>query len=541
MPVARPSRPVALEPRKARPGRSHASSVARWVADRLPGRMTTFQRRIIAGAFPDDEADLKRITCVSFARGNGKSTLMGVLAAATVIPGAPLHEANRENFIVAGSMKQGRIVKNAALDVIRQTQGIDDYRIPDSEQAISILHVPTGAKLTVIACNASTSLGIGERAKLLVGDEPAAWRGGHALYNSLKTSLGKPGADARLFMIGTRYPSSPDHWWQALIDQGDTATRRVFHLTGDARKWRQWAEVLRCNPLARQSEEFARQLQAEQEDARKSASERFSFQRIRLNSRMHGRTPDSVLLQPAQVDKLLARPPAPREGACIVSVDMAGATGWCGATAVWESGRMECFAVCPETAEAGEVQDGRDTGDYRALADAGVLVESGVTMPGVDLIEAEIRNRWPEAICIVADLYRLPQLQGIFEGELPVHLRPWRYAEQTADIATFRRLATDGPPLLTIADDGSRQIFAVSLSETVVEGESGGSVRVGKMRGERRSRNDVVSAAVMATWGIATHLAMVESDDEGGDTATEGGDRRKPARSDDDDADGIFF
>ena len=411
LPVARPTRPVALEPRKQRPGRSHASRVTQWVGSRLPGPMVPIIRRAIAAAFPDDEADLKRTTCVCLARSNAKSTTMGVLAAATVIPSAPLHANGRENFIVAGSLRQGRIVKNAALDVIKATCGLDDYRLRDSEQSIAIVHTPSDTKLTVLACNANTSLGIGERAMLIIGDEPAVWKGvGKGLFESLDTSLGKAGADARLFLIGTRYPSDPSHWWQQTIDAGDTATRRVYALTGDAKKWRSWTEVLRCNPLARQSPAFGAQLRGEQQDAEKSAVARFTFQRIRLNARMHGRTPDSVLIQPAQADALLARRPAPREGACIASVDMAGATGWSGATAIWESGRMECFAVCPQTAESMEVQDGRDSGDYRALVDAGVLVESGVTMPAIDLIEAEIRSRWPDTICIVADLYRMPQL-----------------------------------------------------------------------------------------------------------------------------------
>ena len=86
--------------------------------------MVPIIRRAIAAAFPDDEADLKRTTCVCLARSNAKSTTMGVLAAATVIPSAPLHANGRENFIVAGSLRQGRIVKNAALDVIKATCGL---------------------------------------------------------------------------------------------------------------------------------------------------------------------------------------------------------------------------------------------------------------------------------------------------------------------------------------------------------------------------------------------------------------------------------
>ena len=377
--------------------------------------------------------------------------------------------------------------------------------------------------------------------RLIIGDEPAVverLERPSALGNSVTTSLGKEGADARLFLIGTRYPCRPVRTGGSRPStRGDTAIpARLLH---NRRREEMGLSGPRSCGAIRWPEQVGRIHRAakgrvgRREEVRAVA--RFTFQRIRLNARMHGRTPDSVLLQPSQVDKLLARRPAPREGACIVSVDMAGATGWSGATAVWGSGRMECFAVCPQTAEAMEVQDGRDSGDYRALVDAGVLVESGVTMPAIDLIEAEIRSRWPEAICIVADLYRLPQLQNVFDGELPVHLRPWRYAEQTADIATFRRLATDGPPLLTIADDGSRQLFAVSLSETVVEGDTSGNVRIGKMRGERRSRNDVVSAAVMATWGISTHRDMVERDDD-----SDSGDSETRAESSDT-GDGIFF
>ena len=429
--------------------------------------------------------------------------------------------------------RKSRLRRRAApKDVLKRTQNLADYRLKDSEQAIAILHVASDTRLTVLACNASTSLGIGERARLVIGDEPASWRGhnGRALWETLTTSLGKEGADARLFLIGTRYPADPTHWWQQVIDAGDTHSRRVFSITGDAKKWGAWSEVMRCNPLAKQSAVFAAQLRAGWEDSKKSAPARFTFQRIRLNARMHGRTPDSVLLQPAQADTLLSRPPAQRAGACIVSVDMSGAQGWSGATAIWESGRLECIAICPQTASAMEIQDGRDSGDYAALVDAGVLVESGVNMPSVEMIEGEIRSRWPEAICIVADLYRLPQLENAFGGEVPVHLRPWRYAEQTADVATFRRLATDGPPLLSVANNGSRELFAVSLSETVVEADTSGNVRVGKMRGERRSRNDVICAAVMATWGISAHRGMVAAEDEGG-TEAESSDAE----------DGIFF
>ena len=40
---------------------------------------------------------------------------------------------------------------------------------------------------------------------LIIGDEPAVWKGvGKGLFESLYTSLGKAGADARLFLIGTR-------------------------------------------------------------------------------------------------------------------------------------------------------------------------------------------------------------------------------------------------------------------------------------------------------------------------------------------------
>ena len=82
---------------------------------------------------------------------------MGVLAAATVIPGAPLHAAGRENYLVAGSAsRQGRIVFNAARrrDLKATCQNLADYRLKDSEQAIAILHTPSDTRLTVLACNA---------------------------------------------------------------------------------------------------------------------------------------------------------------------------------------------------------------------------------------------------------------------------------------------------------------------------------------------------------------------------------------------------
>ena len=81
-------------------------------------------------------------------------------------------------------------------------------------------------------------------------DEPGAWEvnGGTLLHDAIMTAMGKPGSPLRALFIGTLAPAVSG-WWHELIDSGSRGSTVVHALRGDLKKWDQWPEIRRVNPL----------------------------------------------------------------------------------------------------------------------------------------------------------------------------------------------------------------------------------------------------------------------------------------------------
>ena len=197
-------------------------------------------------------------------------------------------------------------------------------------------------------------------------DEPGAWEstGGQLLFDAIETAKGKPGSPLRSLYIGTLSPATAG-WWHDLALSKSGQGRVVMTLQGDRATWDQWRTVARCNPLARISPPFRKQLRSELKAAIADSRLKARFLSYRLN--LPSADEATMLLSVDDFTRMAARPVAERGGRPIVAIDLGGGRSWSAAVAVWKSGRIEALACAPGIPSI-EDQEDRDQVPRGALS-----------------------------------------------------------------------------------------------------------------------------------------------------------------------------
>ena len=210
-----------------------------------PFEVLPWQRRFVRGAF----RPATQSAALSIARGNGKTTLLAGIAAATL--DGPLMVPRGETVIVAASFNQARI----AFDHVRAFMGdkLGDrnaWRVWDTAQQASIESRTTGARVRVIGSDPRRAHGLAP--VLVLADEPAQWPDstGERMVSALMTATGKQ-PHSRFVALGTK-PASPDHWFTKML--AGAADHVQTHKAGDAdsrfskRTWRKANPSLAAMP-----------------------------------------------------------------------------------------------------------------------------------------------------------------------------------------------------------------------------------------------------------------------------------------------------
>ena len=238
-------------------------------------KLRPFQREFVAGVL---RPGTKR-AALSIPRGNGKSWLAGCLGADALAPGGALFEAGAENVLLSGSFDQARYVFRFAKDFL----GEAGYSYLDSTNKLAIRHKKTGTRLLVRSSRAKGAFGI-VGARIVIADEPGSFDtiAGEMMNDALDTAIGKPGTDLKVIYIGTLSPAKSG-WWHDLIADGSNGSTFVQALQGDLKKWDQWAEIRRVNPLVEISAEFRKTLLEERDAARHDPRLKARFCSYRLN------------------------------------------------------------------------------------------------------------------------------------------------------------------------------------------------------------------------------------------------------------------
>ena len=246
--------------------------------------------------------------CLSIPRGNGKSWLAGYLAAESLRPGGLLWESGAENVLLSGSFDQARYVFRFAKEFLGET----DYKYLDSTAKLTIRHAATGTSLLVRSSRAKGAFGI-VGARLAIADEPGSFDtiNGELMNSALDTAIGKPSTNLKVIYIGTLAPSRAG-WWHDLIQGGSGGSTYVQSLQGDIRRWDQWSEIRRCNPLVEISSQFRKVLLEERDEARRDPRLKARFCSYRLNRPSMDES--TTLLTVETWERVLARPVPGRVG-----------------------------------------------------------------------------------------------------------------------------------------------------------------------------------------------------------------------------------
>ena len=231
-------------------------------------RLLPYQRRFVAAVFSPrfDSAIL------SSPWSTGKSHLLAEVLWRVVDPDSRRFAPGASNFLVSASLKQAvhgpfRLLR----EFVEGSGRKGEYRISESTQQARILHLPSGAHVSVLAVSGKRSMGF-VRVHLVACDEPASWPNdaGELMEKVLRGALLKPGGIRRLCVTGTLAPAPEGHWWPQLVRSGtcSRARRYVQLIQGDPEAWDRWPTVCRSNPLLWKTKKGRGGLLAERDAAR---------------------------------------------------------------------------------------------------------------------------------------------------------------------------------------------------------------------------------------------------------------------------------
>lgn len=414
-----------------------------------PVKLASFQRQFVHGAL----ADGVMVACLSIGRGNGKTALSAGLSLAALI-GVWDDQPKREILFAARNRDQARTAFNFLVGYI---EGLP-------EEVQELFTIRRGSKLEVefegnggglarvIAADGKSILGGAPTLALM--DERAAWERekGDNLENAILSGLGK--RDGRALIISTSAPDDANTF-SRWLDEPPPGTyvqehRPAFGLPAD-----DLASLLEANPGAKEGIGSTSEwlvAQARRAIAR-GGSALSSFRNLNRNERVSTEdrsvllTVDEWLSTEVDPDQL-----PPREGPCVLGVDLGGSRSMSAAVAYWpDTGRIESLATfpcSPTLADRGAADGVSDR--YVQMKERGELTTMGeATVPtGPWLAEVVRRLDGIKPACICGDRFRHAEFVEAMDkaglNHIPFIWRGFGWQDGSEDVERFRRAVFDG-------------------------------------------------------------------------------------------------
>lgn len=466
-------------------------------------KLAPFQNQFIRGAL--DEA--VNTAVLSVGRGAGKSALSAGLALGHLI-GVWDHQPARDVTIAARTREQGRIAWNFVAGFARS--------LPDEVQSqliyrraprleIEFTGDGGGHVCRVIAADGKSALGGGQT--LLLLDERGHWPVGKGddLEHALLSGLGKRGGKA--LIISTSAPDDT-HPFSKWIDDPLPGTYVQEHrpppgLPADDRD-----SLLMANPGAKYgigADLTWLEAQARRAIAR-GGSALTTFRLYNRNERISGETRDLLLT----VDEWLACEAGelpPRQGSCVIGIDLGGSASMSAAAYFWpETGRLECvgtFPTKPGLADRG-ASDGV-SGRYEEMQARGELTTLGDrTVPVAPwLSEVMQRVAGQPIAAITADRFKQAELGEAMQRAgvtCPVVWRGQGFRDGGEDCERFRRAAFDG-----LVHSAPSLLLRSAFADAICLRDPANNLKLAKARST--GRIDAAAATVLAVAEGARMLA----------------------------------
>ena len=452
-----------------------------------PFDVLPWQARFVRGAFAPDVVE----SALSVGRGNGKTTLLAGVAAATV--DGPLAKPRAETLIVAASFEQGLILFAHALAFLGDLPR-DRYRVLDNDQRALIEDRATGAKLRVLASDPRRMHGAAPG--LTLCDEPAQWPPGQGerAIAALRTAAGKI-EGARIVLLGTRSDRAA-HWFSRSLDGGADFGMSFAAKANDPpfqrRTWR------RANPSLDAFPQLEAAIRAEAAKAKRDESLLASFESLRLNKGVSD-TPTNLLLDATTWAGIEGE--AAASGPCYWGVDLGGSAAQSAVAGYWpDTGRLDVLAAFPAEPDL-RIRGVRDAVDslYLDCERRGELIVLGQRTVPVARLLAEARARFGRPVMVAADRWREAELlDALDELGLRVRHEPrgQGYRDGGEDVREFRRACLDGrvtPSVSLLARS------AMAEARTVSDPAGNSKLAKSSEGGRRQSaRDDAAAAAILA-------------------------------------------
>lgn len=471
--------------------------------------LAEFQKKFVRGAL----AEGVMVGCLSIGRGNAKTALSAGLSLAALM-GVWDDQPKREIIFAARNRDQAKTAFNFLLGFIEA--------LPEEEQ--ELFTVRRGSKLEVeysanggglarvIAADGKSILGGAPTLALM--DERAAWERekGDNLENAILSGLGK--RDGRALIISTSAPDDANTF-SRWLDEPPPGTyvqehRPAFGLPAD-----DLPSLLEANPGAVEGIGSSAEwlvAQARRAIAR-GGSALSSFRNLNRNERVSTEdkaslvTIDEWLSAEVNPDEL-----PPREGPCVLGVDLGGSRSMSAAAAYWpETGRLEAvgtFPGNPGLADRGAA-DGV-SGRYTEMAERGELTTMGDKTvpvgPWLAQIVAKLDGITPACVC--GDRFRHAEFVEAMDraglSKVPFIWRGFGWRDGSEDVERFRRALFEGeikvvPSLL----------LRSAFSDAIVIHDPNSNVKLAK--GRSLGRIDAAAATLIAVaQGVRMQAAPVK-------------------------------
>ena len=461
----------------------------------LISELLPFQRTFIREAFRKNVL----IAALSLARGNGKSAILSYILARYLDPKDPFFQPGKELILLAGSFSQARFTFKPLRDHLEASG--EHYFISENDRKMEITHVPTRTKLITISSSAKQSFGMGANTALIVGDECGSWEvnRGSMMWDSIKTSIGKPDSNMRVILASTRSPAT-NGWWIDLLDGGSDPEAGIYVMQRQAnpKKWDKASELKKCNPLMWKHKQSRQVLLAERDKARNDPALKSQFMSYRCNI---ASADESVMIcSMSDWHDVLKRPVQPRRGSPVLGIDLSGSRSWSACCALWNTGRVEAIAQCPGIPDI-RTQEARDRqkGVYSKLLETGHLqMQSGKRIPEIRTFLAYALNKFGHPHVIICDRFRIGELSDALEelgAAVEIKARSLMPSETSDDIRRTRKFLLDSA--LNI-EKNSRALLTHSVSVARVHIAPGGVERLKKPGTNNTARDDVIFSLVLA-------------------------------------------
>ena len=460
---------------------------------RLAGQALTvlpWQRRFIRGAF----APGVQSAALSVARGNGKTSLLSGIAAATL--DGPLAVPRGETVIVASSFEQARIAFEHVIAFMGEK--LEDkrrWKVWDTAQQARIEDRRTGARVRCIGSDPRRAHGLAP--VLVLADEPPQWpeTTGERMVAALRTAAGKQ-PHSRFVALGTR-PADETHWFAKMLAGGaDYAQVHVARPEDPPFRKRTWSLA---NPSMAHLPDLEAALRNEAREARRDPAMMAAFSSLRLNLGTEDAAV-SVLLDARTWRAVEGE--ADRSGRATWGIDLGTSAAQSAIAAYWPStGRLECLAAFP--AEPGLAERGLRDGAGRLYLDCakrGELVTLGGSAVAVAELLALALERFGAPSRVVADRWREAELRDSLKAAgvplVTLVVRGQGFKNGAEDVRDFRRAVLENrvvpaPSLLLRS--------AMAEARTVSDAAGNSKLSKGSQGGRRaRARDDAAAAAILA-------------------------------------------